>query len=478
MNLKIKMPGFLTNLKTVFWAIIILGLIIRLYKINTPLLDWHSFRQVDTASVSKYFLRDGINMLEPRYHDISRVQSGMFNPEGYRFVEFPVYNAIHSIAYKIFPVLSFDAVGRLVSIVFALISSIFLYKISAFYFGKNVGILSMFLYLTLPFNVYFTRVILPEPLAVMLGLSGLWFFIKYSKEEKLPSLFIFSILMSVAILVKPYLVFYNIYPVYFFLKKYGYRKVIVKKEVIASLLIIFLPFIFWRLWIAGHPEGIPFWKWTFNGDGVRFKPAFWYWIFGERIGKLILGVWGIYPFIIGSLNNRRNPFLIAFLLGAFLYLSVIATANVRHDYYQTLIVPVISIVLALGVHKMFEDSKKIKYGMFLPLGIMGMMYLISAFQVKEYYKINHPEIINAGLAVERLTPEDALVIASYNGDTAFLYHTGRRGWPVVELPIEELIKEGAQYFTSVNLNDSQTIEFMKRFPILEKTDSYVVLKLK
>ena len=82
MNLKIKMPGFLTNLKTVFWAIIILGLIIRLYKINTPLLDWHSFRQVDTASVSRYFLRDGINMLEPRYHDISRVQSGMFNPEG------------------------------------------------------------------------------------------------------------------------------------------------------------------------------------------------------------------------------------------------------------------------------------------------------------------------------------------------------------------------------------------------------------
>ena len=127
---------------------------------------------------------------------------------------------------------------------------------------------------------------------------------------------------------------------------------------------------------------------------------------------------------------------------------------------------------------MFEDSKKIKYGIFLPLGIMGMMFLISAFQVKEYYKINHPEIINAGLAVERLTPEDALVIASYNGDTAFLYHTARRGWPVVELPIEELIKEGAQFFTSVNLNDSQTIEFMKKFQILEKTDSYVVLELK
>jgi len=104
--------------------------------------------------------------------------------------------------------------------------------------------------------------------------------------------------------------------------------------------------------------------------------------------------------------------------------------------------------------------------------------LISAFQVKEYYKVNHPELISAGKAVQKLTPKDALVIASYNGDTAFLYQTGRRGWPVVELPINELIAEGASYYASVNLNDTQTIEFMRKFTILEKTDTYVVLKLK
>ena len=106
------------------------------------------------------------------------------------------------------------------------------------------------------------------------------------------------------------------------------------------------------------------------------------------------------------------------------------------------------------------------------------MIMISAFQVKEYYKINHPELIEAGKAVDKLVPKDALVIASYNGDTAFLYQTKRRGWPVVELPIDELIKEGASYYTSVNLNDTQTQEFIKRFQVLEKTDTYVVLKLK
>ncbi len=80
--------------------------------------------------------------------------------------------------------------------------------------------------------------------------------------------------------------------------------------------------------------------------------------------------------------------------------------------------------------------------------------------------------------VDKLTPNDALIIASYNGDTAFLYHTKRRGWPVVELPIDELIAKGASYFVSVNLNDRQTIEFIERFETVSRTNSYVLLKLK
>lgn len=227
-----------------------------------------------------------------------------------------------------------------------------------------------------------------------------------------------------------------------------------------------------------HPEGIPFWKWTFNGDGVRFKPAFWYWIFGERIGKLILGVWGVYLFLLGIIESKKNNFLIAFLIGGLLYVSIIATANVRHDYYQTLLVPSIAIAVALGFEKLVKDAIRDRVKPLLPIFIFLLMILISAFQVKEYYKINHPEIIDAGKAVDRLAPPDALVIASYNGDTAFLYQTKRKGWPVVELPINELITEGASYYVSVNLNDSQTKEFMKTFQIVEKTDTYVVLKLK
>jgi len=473
-----KLINFFKQEKIVLAAIIILGFAVRLYKINSPIADWHSFRQADTAAVARMYLQNGINLFVPRYYDVSRVQSGFFNPMGYRFVEFPIYALLHVFAYRILPFITFETVGRLLSVIFSLITAFFIYKIARVIFSKNIAVLSAFFYLMLPYNIYFTRVILPEPLSVMLGVIALWFFVGFVKDGSKRKLILYSIFMSLAILVKPYLILYNLYPVFYFWKKHGIKRILINKEVVLMSLIIFVPFLLWRWWIQEHPEGIPFWKWTLNGDGVRFKPAFWYWIFGERIGKLILGVWGIFPLCMGLIHGRKNSFLISLVLGNILYLSVIATANVRHDYYQTLIIPAISLLLAIGFDQVYTDYKNIKFGFVIPLSILFLMLVISAFQVKEYYKIDHPEIMDAGRAVDRLAPEDALVIASYNGDTAFLYQTNRKGWPVVELPINELIDEGASYYASVNLNDSQTIEFMNKFQILEKTNTYVVLKLK
>lgn len=227
------------------------------------------------------------------------------------------------------------------------------------------------------------------------------------------------------------------------------------------------------------PEGIPFWKWTFNGDGIRFRPAFFRWIFGERLGYLILGVWGLVPFIFGLLSlKRKDWFVISYLMGMFLYISTFATANVRHDYYQTLLIPVVSFVCALGIVYFWNFSKDNSlYLKGILVFSLIMSFLVGWSRVREFYLINHPEIVKAGEAVDRLTPKNAIVIAAYNGDTAFLYHTKRRGYPVVELPIEELISEGAEYYASVNLNDPQTQEFMNRFEILERTDEYVILKL-
>jgi hypothetical protein len=69
--------------------------LVRLYGITNPLADWHSFRQADTASVTREYIKHGVDLLHPKYHDLSNVQSGQMNEgkdnvEGWRMVEFPL----------------------------------------------------------------------------------------------------------------------------------------------------------------------------------------------------------------------------------------------------------------------------------------------------------------------------------------------------------------------------------------------------
>ncbi|OGM28830.1 hypothetical protein A2962_05105 [Candidatus Woesebacteria bacterium RIFCSPLOWO2_01_FULL_39_61] len=459
--------------------ILYLSLIARFYKINNPIADWHSFRQADTASVTRFFLNEGVNPLVPIYHDVSTTQSGIFNPNGYRFVEFPIFNIFHLYFYKIIPSLGFDIVGRLTSIISSLVSTFLIFLICKKMFNNKIALMASALYAFLPYNIYFTRVTLPEPLATTFALSAIWFFILYLENNSLINLFISAISFSISLLIKPYVLFFGVPMFYLAYVKYSLKDLIKAKEFYFWLSIVLLPFIFWRIWMLKFPEGIPFWKWTFNGDGIRFRPSFWRWIFGERLTSMILGYWGLIPFVFGIISvKKKQLFSQMFLLGALIYVCIFATANVRHDYYQTIIVPTIVITTAVGLVEFWNLKNYSKLlTRVLVIFTLIIMIMTSFVQIKEFYKINRPEIVEAGQRADKLLPKDALVIAPYNGDTAFLYQTKRRGWPVVDRPIDDLIEKGAMYFVSVDLNHYQTLEFAKRFKIIESATSYIIIDL-
>lgn len=460
--------------------ILLLGFVLRLYKIDNPVADWHSWRQADTASVAKIYFEEGIDLLRPRYHDISSIQTGYENTSGWRFVEFPVFNATHALFARAFPALPFDVSGRLVAVFSSLLSAVFIFLIGKRFMGTAGGLLAAFLFLIFPFNIYFSRVVLPEPMAVMFAVSGLWFFILWIDEDRFWQILSSALLFSLAILVKPFVVFYAVPMLYLAFTRFRLRMPLNAKLWIFLSLSLTL-FFLWRGWMNKYIEGIPFWNWAFNGDNIRFRPAFWWWIFEERIGRLILGTWGVVPFVFGFLYRPKNNypwFFPSLFFGQFLYFSIVATASVRHDYYQTLSIPAIALLVAAGVLALLQIKSFNR--VLLSLVIVSSLvfgFAFSAYQVKEYYKVNHPEIILAGQAVQRLTPENALVIAPYNGDTAFLYQTDRRGWPIATLPMDKMVNRlGAQYYVSVNF-DKQTKEVMEKYDVLEKTEKYVVVRL-
>lgn len=228
----------------------------------------------------------------------------------------------------------------------------------------------------------------------------------------------------------------------------------------------------------GLLRGIAHWEWSFNGNGIRFRPSFWMWVFGERVGKLILGVWGILPFGVGAISGRKINIIHAFLLGAFLYVSIFASANVMHDYYQTFILPAVCFALGLGVYNIWQskDSNFLiaKIGLLFSI---GMMFLMSFYAVRDNWRINDTGMVVAGREADKILPKDAMVIAPYNGDTTFLYQTGRFGWPTVTTSIDQMIELGADYYVSVNFSDPDTPIFKERFEVVKETDRYIIIDL-
>jgi len=468
--------------KILILSILVLAFFLRLYKIDNPVADWHSFRQADTASVSRNFIEKGVNLIVPTYHDNSNIQSGKDNPNGYRMVEFPLYNLLHYGVYQVHPAWGIDKAGRLTSVFLSLISIYFVYLISRKLSGSFVGIVAALFMAILPFNIYYSRVILPEPLMIASLLASYWYLIKMSESvgvKKRLYLTASAALFAITILVKPFAVFFALPHAAIVFRSWAKAELSVLDVVLFSIVGI-SPFIWWRYHILSYPTGIPASDWLLNSSGIRFRPAWFRWLFSERIGKLILGVYGTTFLMLGLIAKPKREGVSYWLwaIGILLYFSIVAGGNVQHDYYQAIIIPFICFILAKGVALVLSLSRTI-YSRFLTI-LMTTIFLVamislSWYEIKGYYQINNWAIVEAGKEVERLTPKDVKVIAPYNGDTAFLYQTHRSGWPI-GYDIEDKMAKGASYYVSV-VYDDEARALEKKYILIEKTDRFIIIKL-
>lgn len=464
------------------FAIILLGFLVRLYRFNNPIADWHSWRQADTSAVSRTFVSQGFDLLHPRGIDVSNVASGLDNPNAYRFVEFPIYNVFQAGLYKIFGVFSLEQWGRLVSIFASIFSSIFIFFILRKRFGKLAAFLSSFFFLFLPFNIYYSRTILPDTSMVTASLGSIYFFQKWLEKDKPMVLnFLLSfIFLAAALLLKPYALFFTLPLIYLSYEKFGVG-FLKKWKLWLFLTISVIPLALWRIWILKYPEGIPASDWLLNGGNIRFTGAYFYWIFADRIGRLILGYFGVVFLILGFLAKQEKKnlfFLISFVFSSLIYLVVIARGNVQHDYYQILIIPSMSILLGIGASYLLTSFKDASIYMRYVMFFIVLLFTISFswYFVRDYFNVNDNSIVLAGAAVDKLTPQNVKVIANYNGDTSFLYQTKRQGWASFEKPLPEMIRMGASYLVLVNPTPID-LGLGKTYRIIVSNKDYVIFNL-
>ncbi len=476
----------------IFVCILIFAFILRLYRFDNPIGDWHAFRQADTSAVAKVYVSNGINLLTPKYFDISNIQSGKDNPEGYRFVEFPIIGAMQAITFMYIGILSLEEWGRLITICASLGSLIFIYLIVRRNLDPVSGLFAAFFYAILPYSIFYGRVILPDPACACAILGGIYFFdlaISY-KKHKLLLLNIFFwlalIFTAASFLLKPFALFFILPMLFLAWKRYGFR-VFLQWQLYVFAFLSVLPLIGWRIWITQYPEGIPVSNWLFNEGGIRFTGAFFHWILAERVAKLILGYFGIVLLFLGLFKRSEKNYLffLSFLLSSIIYVIVIARGNVQHDYYQILILPTICIFLGRGAT--FLLSLPVKIGenitvntcvsFFTLFSIIIFSFMLSWYHVRDYFNINNRGLINAGIIADKVLPKNARVIAANDGDTSFLYYINRKGWPAYEKSVEGLREMGATHIVVPNPTENDIRGLGAEYKRLYTSKDVLILKL-
>lgn len=459
--------------------------IVRLYKLDSPVADWHSWRQADTAAVARNFLKFGFDPLHPRYDDLSNIQSGKDNPQGYRLVEFPLYQLIGAGLTRAFGQLAVEVWLRLVNIMASSGTALLLALVVTNLSTPLTGIFAGLIYAILPYSIYYGRTILPETFAVFWAVLSLYLLRKlkdFSGTVKWAVLLAAAASSAAALLVKPTAIFVLLPAIYLFYRQFAFSRAWFLGLGLYGLLSL-VPVLLWRQWILRYPEGIPVYWWLLNAGGIRFKGAWFYWLFAERLGKLILGYWGLIPFGLGLLvkpSKEEGWFFRWLLVGSLLYLIVFAAGNVQHDYYQIVILPTAAVYLAKGLEYLVSGRVGLSRIWQMMLAGVSIIFMLafSWYYVRTYYWINRPEIVEAGKAADQLLPVNAKVIAPYNGDTTFLYQTNRQGWPI-GFDIDKKIAAGATHYVTVSPtdNDWETRDLAQRYRVIVRNAKYAIIDL-
>jgi len=290
--------------------------------------------------------------------------------------------------------------------------------------------------------------------------------------------------LALAILIKPFVLF--LAPVYLLILYQHQPQFFRCFKTYLFVILAIVPLILWRRWILNFPQGIPASHWLFNSDGIRLRPAWFRWLFWERLALLIGGLVGpVFALINIFKRDKGLLFLIYWWLGLLAYLVVIATGNVRHDYYQVLLIPCLSVTFARGLilsqQMIFSKLKSMKNSLSLKISwatvslLMLMMLFISWSRIQGYFNVNHWEYLHAGEEVRQLIPPDSKIIAPAMGDTMFLFQTRRNGWPI-GYNIKEKIEAGATHYVSTSYDD-EARELEEKYLTVKKTSEFILIDL-
>jgi 4-amino-4-deoxy-L-arabinose transferase-like glycosyltransferase len=466
--------------------ILVAAAALRLMYIEAPLLDAHRWRQVDTASIARFFYEDRFNPLMPE------VNWG--GAHGYVESEFPLLPAMAALVYMAFG--PNEMWGRLIVALFSLGAVALTYVLAQKFLGRSGGLAAAALVAFSPAAVFYGRAFMPDTLMVFFSLAAIIGFVEYADRGQTRALVVGSIALGLAVLVKlPGVIV--VAPVLGALWT-GRRWDAVKDR--RLLVALILPLLvagawYWHAYQIFRETGLTFgvigttktypaylgvavWRDAFSkwSSIHLLTSARFYTTLLTRLYFLDLTPVGFALSAIGVLAWRRLPWrlvpdgwlaaMVAFILAA-------GEGHMGHDYYQLPLVPIFALYFAAVARPAFDAEwmrRTIGQGIVPRVAmatVVGMYALIAFWQsgvIDRHFRPEAPDlrILLAGEAIGRAAHDGLMVVVDDYGVNSpmLLYFAHARGWSldpdtVTPSVIQTLQARGARYFATTRWSEVQ-----------------------
>lgn len=463
-----------------FWAVMLVGVGLRLQSITMPLIDHHCYRQSTEAMMARNFDRYGITLQYPLIEGYSSDRVDFVN-------EFPLYPALVATVYRLLG--PNDVIGRLITLLFSCATGWLVFRLLARYYHNSTPYWGMALFLLSPLGWFLGRTFLRHPMAFFFQLACFFYWLKWLEEKRWGDLFLTGVCGAVTILMNFANAYIGLPMLVALLLLHGPRGLLDRKH-LALAVAMLLPS--W-LWLQ---HAIKFGAWFLVGDQARdggrllrlewvnmaFVESLWdgYW-------KLLLTPVGFLLVLVGLVVAvRRIPAgccAVVWFLTVLLYFCVdhYPIYINRHEYYflhALLPASMLGGIAAGRVVDWLSELLKKRFpamarpcwkngdeilqqttrAQLLAAVVLAVVFLVGGWahyhtKLRNRYLVEEPgwiqHWVQAGKAVQELLPEDAVMVVDQSED-ALIYHCNRRGfvtdWRTLTPDLlENMRSQGARY---------------------------------
>ena len=143
--------------------------------ITSPILDYHAWAQTLRAGIARNYFEGGMNPVKPK-SDYIETESHDKAPQ------FPLYSYLIAVCYVLFGFN--DLFGRWISILFAALSAVSLYRLAREIEDERTARAAALVFCVIPIRIYFTRTVMPEAMAIFCLIEGFHQTVLWVRSEK------------------------------------------------------------------------------------------------------------------------------------------------------------------------------------------------------------------------------------------------------------------------------------------------------